>query len=356
MKIDFKKFLSTKKGKIIFISACCVILIALVLTFLLIHNSKRNEQSVLLNVSSSENSISDLLTDSLISSSSSETTSSTSSNSSSVTTSSSTSSSSSTPTSSATTTTSSATSTSSTTSSTVTPTVTSVDFTFRSKSCKVGDSFTLVAKITPTSLSNTNLTWATTNSSVATVTSNGVVTAKGTGTAYIRATASNGQRDTCTVSVTSTASTSTTTSSTSSSTASTSASSTQTTSSTVQKNHILTNWDTEKAYFENNYNMYEDKSTKTEIFFNDDGVKNREGATLYLAEYNGTYSVAGWQGGNGFGEASNNVLIGIFKYYFPNSWSELNSVSEDYDTKGKTLTKYYDGWTVEITWDSIKWY
>jgi RNA polymerase sigma factor (sigma-70 family) len=79
--------------------------------------------------------------------------------------------------------------------------VTSVDFSSRSQTLKVGSYVQLDAAITPSNASNKTLTWTSTNSSVASVNSNGVVRANGTGTAYIRATNPNGQRDTCTVTV-----------------------------------------------------------------------------------------------------------------------------------------------------------
>lgn len=119
------------------------------------------------------------------------------------------------------------------------PTVTSVDFNITSKSCKVGNTFTLTANITPSSLSNTALTWTTTNASVATVTSGGVVTTIGVGTAYVRATAPNGQRDTCKVTVTSTTATTSSTSTTSSTTSKSTTSSTTSTPPCPEKKEIV---------------------------------------------------------------------------------------------------------------------
>lgn len=79
--------------------------------------------------------------------------------------------------------------------------VKSVDFNKRKITLKVGETYQLNATITPSDATDKTLKWTTTDSSVATVNSNGVVTAKKAGKAYIRATNTNGQRDTCTVTV-----------------------------------------------------------------------------------------------------------------------------------------------------------
>ncbi|ADU27955.1 Ig-like domain-containing protein [Ethanoligenens harbinense] len=79
--------------------------------------------------------------------------------------------------------------------------VTSVDFNHRSLTLSVGATSQLTASITPGSASDKTLTWTSTNTGVATVDQSGTVKAVGTGTAYIRATNSDGQRDTCTVTV-----------------------------------------------------------------------------------------------------------------------------------------------------------
>lgn len=102
--------------------------------------------------------------------------------------------------------------------------------------------------------------------------------------------------------------------------------------------------------------MYEESDSDAQIYFNDDGVKNSEGATLYLSEYNHKYSVAGWKVGNGFQQPSISRLKSILKYYFPNSWSSLYHDIDIYDVKDKPLIKHYDGWTVEITWQDATWY
>lgn len=81
--------------------------------------------------------------------------------------------------------------------------VTSVDFSSRYVTLRNGATYQLAAKITPVNATDKSLTWTTSNSLIATVDSNGVVTGKSAGKAYIRATSTNGQRDTCTVTVTS---------------------------------------------------------------------------------------------------------------------------------------------------------
>ena len=67
---------------------------------------------------------------------------------------------------------------------------------------KVGKQASLVATVVPSNASNKSVTWTTTNPSVATVSSNGVVTAKGQGTATITVITKNGgKKATCTVTV-----------------------------------------------------------------------------------------------------------------------------------------------------------
>ncbi len=71
-----------------------------------------------------------------------------------------------------------------------------------SKKAKVGDSFTLTATVTPTNATNQKLTWSSSNTSVATVSSTGKVTAKAAGTAKITVKTEDGNHTaTCSVTV-----------------------------------------------------------------------------------------------------------------------------------------------------------
>ncbi|MFT9077313.1 Ig-like domain-containing protein [Ethanoligenens sp.] len=79
--------------------------------------------------------------------------------------------------------------------------VTSVDFNHRSLTLSIGASSRITANITPDSASDRTLAWTSTNNAVATVDQSGNVKAVGVGTASIRATNPDGQRDTCTVTV-----------------------------------------------------------------------------------------------------------------------------------------------------------
>ncbi|MFT9056637.1 MAG: Ig-like domain-containing protein [Ethanoligenens sp.] len=79
--------------------------------------------------------------------------------------------------------------------------VTSVDFNRHSLTLSVGNTSQLTANVTPSNASDKALAWTSTNDAVATVDNNGNVKAVGAGTAYIRATNPDGQRDTCTVTV-----------------------------------------------------------------------------------------------------------------------------------------------------------
>lgn len=79
--------------------------------------------------------------------------------------------------------------------------VTSVDFSRNSVTLTVGHTYQLVANITPPNATNQSLSWTSTNSAVASVNSSGGITARKAGTALIRATNPDGQRDTCTVTV-----------------------------------------------------------------------------------------------------------------------------------------------------------
>lgn len=69
-------------------------------------------------------------------------------------------------------------------------------------SVDVGDTTTLTATISPSNATNQNVTWSSNNTSVATVSSSGVVTGVSAGTAVITVTtADGGYTDTCTVTV-----------------------------------------------------------------------------------------------------------------------------------------------------------
>jgi hypothetical protein len=77
--------------------------------------------------------------------------------------------------------------------------VSSVDFSSRKATLNIGDKYKPVPTITPSNATDQNLKWDSSNTSVATVDQSGLVTGKSTGTAYVHATATNGQRDTFTV-------------------------------------------------------------------------------------------------------------------------------------------------------------
>ncbi|MFT8889116.1 MAG: Ig-like domain-containing protein [Ethanoligenens sp.] len=79
--------------------------------------------------------------------------------------------------------------------------VTSVDFNCHSLTLSVGKTSQLTANVTPSNALDKALAWTSTNDAVATVDNSGNVKAVGAGTAYIRATNPDGQRDTCTVTV-----------------------------------------------------------------------------------------------------------------------------------------------------------
>ncbi len=70
--------------------------------------------------------------------------------------------------------------------------VTSVSVSPTTKTMEVGDVYQLVATVLPTNATNRNVTWSSSNSSIASVSSTGVVTAKAAGTAYITVTTEDG--------------------------------------------------------------------------------------------------------------------------------------------------------------------
>ena len=86
---------------------------------------------------------------------------------------------------------------------TVTNKVTKVSLNKKKKSLLVGEAFTLKATVTPKKADNTELTWTSSNDSVAVVDSNGKVTAVRAGTAKITAKAKDGSKKSasCTVTV-----------------------------------------------------------------------------------------------------------------------------------------------------------
>ena len=79
--------------------------------------------------------------------------------------------------------------------------VTSVKLSKSKKSLNIGDTFTLTATVKPNDATDKSVTWSSSDTSVATVDENGVVTAVTEGTATITATASNGVKADCTVTV-----------------------------------------------------------------------------------------------------------------------------------------------------------
>ena len=79
--------------------------------------------------------------------------------------------------------------------------VTSVTVSSKTLNLEVGQTRTLTATVTPDNATNKTVTWKTSNDKVATVV-DGTVAAVGEGTATITATAANGKKDTCKVTVT----------------------------------------------------------------------------------------------------------------------------------------------------------
>ena len=78
---------------------------------------------------------------------------------------------------------------------------TSVSLNVTKKTLNVGQQFTLTATVNPSNASNKSVTWSSSNTSVATVSSTGVVKAVAKGTATITAKTSNGKKATCTITV-----------------------------------------------------------------------------------------------------------------------------------------------------------
>lgn len=79
--------------------------------------------------------------------------------------------------------------------------ITSISLSPSSKTIAVNETFRIEPSLSPSSASSNDITWKTSNSNVATVSSSGKVTGIGVGTATITATASSGVKSTCTVTV-----------------------------------------------------------------------------------------------------------------------------------------------------------
>ena len=77
------------------------------------------------------------------------------------------------------------------------PHVSNIFLNYSSKKMSIGDTFILIATYSPSNAVNSNLTWSSNNTSVATVDSNGKVTAKGYGNARIVVSSSNGKTANC---------------------------------------------------------------------------------------------------------------------------------------------------------------
>ena len=77
----------------------------------------------------------------------------------------------------------------------------SVTLSEKTKTLSVNDTFSLTATVAPAHAANNTVTWSSSNTSVATVSSTGVVTAVGNGSAVITAATQNGKSDTCSITV-----------------------------------------------------------------------------------------------------------------------------------------------------------
>ena len=78
---------------------------------------------------------------------------------------------------------------------------TNISFANESEKIIVGKTIKLETTITPENATNKTITWTSTNTDVATVSSEGIVTAKGAGTTIITATTNNGKTAKCTITV-----------------------------------------------------------------------------------------------------------------------------------------------------------
>lgn len=90
---------------------------------------------------------------------------------------------------------------------TVTAKVKSISLNYTSQSIAKGDSFTLVPTITPSNATNKSITWRSSNTNIATVSTSGVVTGISGGTATITATTNNNLYASCSVTVSNNATT-----------------------------------------------------------------------------------------------------------------------------------------------------
>ena len=79
--------------------------------------------------------------------------------------------------------------------------VTSVSLDISSRTMVVGNKYTLEATVYPSNATDQSITWSSSNTSVATVSSSGVVTAKAAGSATIKAKTSNGKYANCSITV-----------------------------------------------------------------------------------------------------------------------------------------------------------
>jgi uncharacterized protein YjdB len=79
--------------------------------------------------------------------------------------------------------------------------ITSITLDKSSETIKIGETLSLIKTISPNNASSQNVSWDSSNTSVATVDSNGLVTGKGTGSAIISVRTANGKVASCMVEV-----------------------------------------------------------------------------------------------------------------------------------------------------------
>lgn len=204
--------------------------------------------------------------------------------------------------------------------------VKSVDFTQKSMTLTVGRTYQLTAQITPGNASNHSLTWTSTNSGIVSVNSTGGIKAKAPGTALIRATANNGQRDTCTVTVKAAGSTgggNSTGGSTGSSTSGTTGGSSGKGISgvTLPSSPVAINKEIPRVF--NGVTSYLDPGpADLELGVNTSSV-NKTGGDLYLKIYeNGKLWDSGLWGSIEGGKSSASASVGLDKYITNGYWWE----------------------------------